>query len=61
MAPPDGGLHIILIAVHDIWSTDVSVGFPATGDEIIQSCIYIALMKYCIAKVYNNMIILYRY
>ena len=32
MAPPDGGLHVTLTAVGDAWSSDVSVGSPATGE-----------------------------
>ena len=32
MAPPDGGLHMTLTPVDDIWSSDVSIGSPATGE-----------------------------
>ena len=32
MAPPDGGLHVTLTVVGDIWSSDVTLGLPATGE-----------------------------
>ena len=32
MAPRDSGLHVTLTVVGNIWSSDVSVGLPATGE-----------------------------
>ena len=34
MAPSDGGLHITLTVVDDLWFSDVTVGSPATGETL---------------------------
>ena len=37
MAPPDGGLHITLTVVDDVWSSDVMVGGLATAEEVMDT------------------------